>query len=163
VQHDDVGWWELIPPLPEQDFNMVVGAGDVMQATVWHNSVGSWSTRVDDLTRGVSGLMITGNGYGTILDSDPTVWLDYQGSTTTLSYAGGYSAEWIVEDYGSGNSEVPFANFGTVAFTNLTTSLPSWSLTPAEELGLSDAYGFLLAAPSGADSTGDGFSVTYTG
>ncbi|KAH8163460.1 hypothetical protein CIB48_g4776 [Xylaria polymorpha] len=38
----------------------------------------------------------------------------FSGQSTQLQ---GASAEWIVEDFTSGNSLVPFANFGTVTFT----------------------------------------------
>jgi hypothetical protein len=80
-----------------------------------------------------------------------------------VSYAGGSSAEWIIEDYGnSAGTPVPFADFGTVAFNNLTTSLPSWSLTADDAIGLGDSNDLLLAAPSPPDSSGN-FSVIYTG
>jgi hypothetical protein len=166
VQLEDAGWWELIPPLPEEDFNsMSVSAGDSMRATVWQNADGSWSTRLDDLTTGISGLMTTGNGYGTILDANPTVWLDEEGSTVGLAYSGADSAEWIAEDFEDASTQtlVPLADFSSVTFTGLTTSLPSWGLTSDEQVGIGDANGYLWAAPTAADSSGKGFSVNYTG
>ncbi|KIM94753.1 hypothetical protein OIDMADRAFT_66031, partial [Oidiodendron maius Zn] len=48
--------------------------------------------------------------------------LDAPDSTQTLI---GQSAEWIVEDYGLSGSLVPFANFGTVIFTNCAASTES--------------------------------------
>ena len=163
AQYDHVGWWEEYPESPEIDFKtMSVSPGDAMQASVAQSPNGSWTTRLDDLTKGVSGLMTTGTRYGTVLDSSPTVWLHDEGSAA-VSYSGGYTAEWIVEEFGLSNgSLVPLADFGTIAFTGLTTSLPSWGLTSDEQVGLGDEFGNLYAAPSGPDSSRYGFSVSYT-
>jgi hypothetical protein len=165
VQYDDAGWWEEAPEYPEADFHsMSVSAGDTMQATVWQDATsGAWSTQLDDLTTGVSGVMTTGIGYGTVLDSNPTVWQVEEGSTAGVSYAGGYTAEWIVEDYELSGALVPLADFGTITFAGLSTSLSSWGLTSDEQVGIGDDGGYLHAAPTAPDSTGDGFSVTYTG
>jgi hypothetical protein len=164
AQVDHVGWWEEFPENAEVDFkNMVVSPGDAIQASVAQNTNGSWTTRLDDLTTGVSGLMTTGTFYGTVLDSNPTVWVEEEGSTTGITYAGGKTAEWIVEDFGrSDGSLVPLADFGTIAFTGLTTSLSSWGLTDEEQVGIGDDFGNLYAAPSEPDSSHFGFSVTYT-
>lgn len=166
VQDNNPSWWEQFPPLPETTFDattLPVSAGDSIQASVSKNDDGSWTTRLDNLTKGISGVMTTGGHYGTKADSNWSVWLKDQGPAATLSYAGGTTAEWIVEDFGFSNGKfAPFADFGKVAFTGLTTSLLSWSLTTAEQVGLG-AGGLLLAEPSGPDSSGRGFSVTYTG
>lgn len=164
VQDNNPGWWEEFPELPETAFaSMSVSAGDSMQATVAQNPDRSWTTRLDDLTKGISGVMTTGGAYGTMLDSNWGVWLTQEGTAATLSYAGGYSAEWIVEAFGlSDGTIVPLADFGSVAFTGLTTSLLSWTMTKAEQVGLG-AGPLLLAAPTGPDASGRGFSVTYTG
>jgi hypothetical protein len=141
---------------------MSVSPGDRIAASVYQASGGSWFTRLDDLTTGISRLMQTGNAWGTVSDANPTTWLQREGDASKVSYNGGSSAEWIIEDYGLANGpQVPFADFGTVAFSNLATSIPSWSLTPGEEIGLGDQNGLLLAAPSAP--SGFGFSVTYTG
>jgi hypothetical protein len=142
---------------------MAVSPGDSILASVTKNADGSWTTRLDDLTTGVSGLMTTGASYGTALDSNPSVLVHVEGSTAGVTYAGGYTAEWIVEDFGrSDGSLVPLADFGTIAFTGLTTSLASWGLTEDEQVGIGDGFGNLYAAPSGPDSSRYGFSVTYT-
>lgn len=54
------------------------------------------------------------------------------GQTVTKSLSSsaslcGTNAEWIVEDFESGNSEVPFANFGTVTFSNTVAGTSSSS------------------------------------
>jgi len=165
VQRQSVGWWEEFPENAETDFaTMSVSPGDSIQASVSQNSDGSWTTRVDDLTKGVSGVMTTGDGYETQLDSNPGVWLHEEGATTSVTYKGGYTAEWIVEQFGTiSGALVPLADFGKVAFAGLATSLPSWTLTSGEQVGIGDENGLLWAAPSGPDSSGRGFSVSYTG
>src|SRR5205807_5816433 len=101
---------------------LTVAAGDSMQATISQNVDQSWTTRIDDLTRGVSGVMMTGGAYGTMLDSQWGTWLNQEGVTPAFSYAGGTTAEWIIEDFGfSTGGFAPFADFGKAAFTGLTT------------------------------------------
>ena len=166
AQTIDVAWWELVPPYAEVDFNsMSVSPGDEIEASVYEKSDSSgWVTRVDDLTTGISGVMVTGGAFGTVLDSNPNYWLLDEGSTAGVSYAGGYSAEWIAEDptESDGSTLAPLADYGTVTFTNLTTSLSAWSLTSGEAVEIVQ-NGSVLSVPSGPDSTGGGFSVTYTG
>jgi hypothetical protein len=163
AQADHVGWWEEFPENAEIDFkSMSVSPGDAIQASVTQNADSSWTTRLDDLTTGVSGLLTTGISYGTAPDSNLTA-LNVEGSAAGVTYAGGKTAEWIVEDFGrSDGSLVPLADFGTIAFSALTTSLPSWGLTDEEQVGIGDDFGNLYAAPSEPDSSHFGFSVTYT-
>ena len=107
--------------------------------------------------------MHTGDQWGTVLDTDPTTFVKSEGDASLVSYTGGRTAEWIVEDFGTSTGLVPFADFGTVTFTELTTNLLTWGLTAKEQVGLADKSGLLLAEPSAPDSTGKGFSVAYTG
>jgi Peptidase A4 family len=164
VQVENPGWWEEYPERPATLFvNMTVSPGDQIEASVSQGLDSSWTTRLDDLTTGVSGVMHTGDQWGTVADSDPTTWVHQEGDASLITYAGGRTAEWIVEDYATSAGLVPFADFGTVTFSNLATSLPSWALTAKEQVGLGDKNGFLLAEPSAPDSTGKGFSVAYRG
>ena len=164
TQVENPGWWEEYPQLPAQLFTgMTVTPGDQIEASVTQGSDLTWTTRLDDLTTGVSGVMHTGDHWGMVLDSDPTVFTAMLGDASTITYSGGHTAEWIVEDYATHAGLVPFADFGKVTFTNLTTNLPTWALTTKEQVGLGDRSGLLLAAPSAPDSTGKGFSVSYTG
>lgn len=166
TQVEDPGWWEEYPEYPARLFNtMRVSPGDRIEASVSRNSDGSWTTRLDDLSTMVSGVMHTGDRWGTVLDSAPNTFATTEGDASTVSYSGGRTAEWIVEDFGTtGGTLVPFADFGTVTFSNLATSLPTtWALTTKDAVGLGDRSGLLLAAPSTPDSTGRGFSVSYTG
>lgn len=163
VQTENPGWWEEFPQRPATLFqSMTVSPGDQIVASVSQGPDLSWTTRLDDLTTHVSGVMHTGDRWGTVLDTDPTTFVTTQGDASLISYTGGRSAEWIVEDYGTSGGLVPFADFGTVAFTNLTAGLP-FTLTAQEQVGLADKSGLLLAAPSAPDSSGKGFSVAYTG
>lgn len=157
-------WWEEYPSIPNtsRDFSgLPVSPGDQIEASVSQWSDGSrWQTCVDDLTSGVSGLMVTGEGWG--ITTGGCGNFQQQGSTAGLSYSGGYTAEWIVEDYASGAAmtQVPFADFGTVTFNNLGTSLSPWYLTANEAVAVAQS-GTVLATPSSPSA--DGFSVTYTG
>lgn len=161
VQTDDAGWWEEYPPYPEMDFDsLAVSPGDLLEASVYQQSDGSWVTRLDDLTTGISGMMISDGDYGTVLDSDPSNWLEVEGPSGVF-YTGGYTAEWIVEDTGlSDGSYEPFGDYGTVTFSDLTTSLSSWGLTTGDGVGIVQS-GSVLSAPSAP--TSGGFSVSYTG
>jgi hypothetical protein len=131
-----------------------------MEAIVAENSNGSWETTVSDLTTGLSGYMITGEAWGVSETGAPS--FTDQGSTAALSYSGGYTAEWIVEDPGVANSTAyyPFANYGSVTFTNLETDLSSWSL-PNRAAYEIQQNGTVLSVPGTVTSAG--FTVNYTG
>jgi len=45
----------------------------------------------------------------------------------------GTSAEWIVEDFLSDNSEVPFADFGSVTFTGASAVINGATVTPGSD------------------------------
>ncbi|MFZ0059328.1 MAG: G1 family glutamic endopeptidase [Acidimicrobiales bacterium] len=158
----DTGWFEAYPSIPNQLFSfsgLPVSPGDSIEASVGQASDGSWVTRVDDLTTAISGWMITGEAWGVGADAAST--FTDQGSTVGLSYEGGYTCEWIVEDPSNASgSEVPFADYGTVTFSDLMTSFSTWSLTSDEGWEIVQ-NGVVLSTPS-LPST-NGFSVSYTG
>jgi hypothetical protein len=157
----NLGWFEEFPSIPnvEQNFaGLALSAGDSILASVSRAANGSWQTRLDDMTTGISGWMVTGAGRGVAADSSVGAF-DQPGSGTGLSYSGGYSAEWIVEDYSVSTGSVPFARYGTVVFTDLTTSLSRWSLTTNEAVELVQGT-TVLSKPS--VPAGNGFSVTRT-
>lgn len=162
---EDSGWFEEYPSTPNESVtfaNFPVSPGDSIAASVFQTSGGAWETRVDDLTKGLSGIMVTEEGWGVASDASSTLTFSDQGSTAGLTYSGGYTAEWIVEDptVGLTDSLAPFANYGTVTFRNLQTILASWSLTTGEGDEIVQ-NGVTLSTPS-VPST-DGFSVSYTG
>jgi hypothetical protein len=163
----DFPWWEEYPDYPNQSqaFNdFPVSPGDSMEAFVYQDTDGSWATVVDDLSTGLSGVMVTGAGWGVVTGVDPTTGdfgpFTYQGYTTDLSFGGGYTAEWIVEDYELGGSYVPFADYGTVTFSDLEANLSPPSLTPGEGSEIIQ-NGVVLSTP--ALPVGNSFSVSYTG
>jgi hypothetical protein len=141
--------------------DFVVSPGDHVSAQVFRLADGTnWETRLDDLSTGRSGVMVTELGWGVMPDG--AVSFPLQGTTHGLDYSGGYSAEWVVEDYSDASGDlVPLADFGSITFSNLTTSLSGWSLTPANSVTLVDADGNAIATPS--VPTDGGFTVTYTG
>jgi hypothetical protein len=154
-------WWEQYPSTPNQATpfrGLPVVAGDAIAVSVFQTG-GAWETRVDDLARGLSGMMVTGQGWGVV--SDGSTNFPLQGSTVGVSYAGGYTAEWIVEAYTQADTTtVPLAAYGTVSFTGLLTSLPGWALTANEGVALVQA-GSVVSTPS-LPSAG-GFTLSYTG
>jgi len=158
----DYGWWEEVPSNPNNAVNFTgftVSPGDVIEASVFQMNTGAWETSVDDLTTGLTGIMRTGDGWG-VSTGGSTGSFTPQGSTVGLSYSGAYTGEWIVEDPESNGSLATFADYGTVSFTNLTTSISSWSLTPGEGYEIVQAN-TVISTPS-SPSNG-AFSVTYTG
>lgn len=92
-------WYEYFPnPLTDFD-GFTPSAGDTIYAVV--QSTGS--------TSGTATLTNTRTGQSV------TQQLSAPNAQASLV---GQNAEWIVEDFESGGSLVPFANFGTVTFTN---------------------------------------------
>jgi hypothetical protein len=159
----NVGWWEEYPSNPNHEANFTnfpVSDGSQFRAVISQESDGSWETTLSDLTTGLSGYMVTGEAWG-VSETGASSFTD-QGSTAGLSYPGGYTAEWIVEDDTDSvtQSVYPFANFGSTTFSDLETNLSSWSLTPSETWGIVQ-NGVTLAAPTTTSS--DGFTDTYTG
>ena len=162
VQQDHA-WWEVVPATPnhEQSFtNFPVSPGDVMQAFVYQTTTGAWQTKVTDVNTGLSAYMITGESWAVGLTSAGT--FSIQGSAAGISYAGGYTAEWIVETPTNMSTLglYPIASFDPVTFTNLRASFTSWQLNQSEAWAIVQS-GVTLATPT-ATST-DGFTVSYTG
>ncbi|RPD55201.1 aspergillopepsin [Lentinus tigrinus ALCF2SS1-7] len=65
-------------------------------------------------------------------DGTATITNESTGQTVSHTFSGQpslceYNAEWIVEDFESGGSLVPFANFGTVTFTDASAKTTSGS------------------------------------
>lgn len=155
-------WWEMVPGLPEEDFTgFLMFSGDVMQANVYPSLGGRWTTRLDNLTTGWSGWMITGEGWGVAKDGAPQ--FPYQGTTTGLAYKGATTAEWVIEAPTDQAGQVEtLADYQTVAFTELRAGLAFWWLTPEDGLELTQgAGGLVISTPE--LPLGDGFSVNYTG
>jgi hypothetical protein len=133
-----------------------------MMARVEINTDDQWVTVLENLTTGLQGVFAIGDAWDVSTIANNTLVGGIQGSATNTSYSGGDSAEWVQEDetISSTGSLEPFANYGTVTFSNLTTNLSSWTLPN------SDAYeivqnGVPLSVPEPV--VNDGFTVNYTG
>jgi hypothetical protein len=156
-QQQDWAWWELANARNPATFNnLIVGEGDVMQASVYYQS-GQWITRIDDLTTGFSGWMHSDGSYG--VERDAGGYFSNDGSSNVL-FAGGDTVEWVVEGPGlayAGQNFTQLSDFGTVQFFGLRAGLPSWSLTPdeSEQITFNNQP---VATPGQPD--GDGFSVS---
>ncbi|HTW08259.1 MAG TPA: G1 family glutamic endopeptidase [Acidimicrobiales bacterium] len=157
----DSPWWEMVPMNPNYaiDFTtFVVEPGDLMAASVYRDFDGAWTTRLDNLTRGWSGWMVTGEGWGVAQDGASE--FGYQGTTTNLTYPGGTTAEWIVEaptDASTGQLQ-SLADFGSETFSDLRTGLTLWTLAPQDASEIVSGTS-VLSAPG--LPVNDGFSVSY--
>lgn len=159
-------WWEEVPATPNDETtfrNFPVSPGDEIEASVFETTTGAWQTDVSDVNTGLTAAMITGDVWGVGETSSDEI--EDQGSSANYHYYGAYTAEWIVEDpeessADPGNPYLPFANFGSITFSNTKSSFTSWSLTPDEEWGIVQD-GVTMAAPTSTST--DGFTVTYTG
>jgi hypothetical protein len=157
------GWWELVPMDPEGAVffqGLTVSPGDLITASVLQASGGQWETKVDDVTTGLSGVMVTGEGWGVLPDGSNT--FNVEGTAAPSGYGGGTTAEWIQEDYtdGSTGNLVPLADFRSVTFSGVTTNASGFSLTGDDAATLVDESGNPLATPL-APVGGTTFSVVY--
>ena len=162
---ENTAWWEVVPATPnyEQSFTgFPVSTGDVIDASVFQGTNGVWETLLSDENTGLSALMVTGQSWGVGTTTTGTITYTPQGSAVNISYTGAYTAEWIVEDQtdAATSNLDPFADFGSVTFTNLLSSFTSWSLRPGEEWSIVQ-NGATLSTPTATSS--DGFTVTYLG
>jgi hypothetical protein len=97
-------WYEWEPDSPYQLSDITISAGDVIRLTAIAFSATSGEAVIENLTNGES--------VEQLLTSD-----------TPLC---GQTAEWIVEDFELG-SDIQFANFGTVTFTDTVAGGPGGS------------------------------------
>jgi hypothetical protein len=150
-------WWELYPG-PSVNLGLIVYPGDRMQASVYLSQEGHWVTRIDNLTTGWSGWMISGETYGVGRDGSGS--FTREGYASSVSFAGGSTVEWVVERPKVAGASIPIADFGRVQFSGLRTGLQRWSLNADESEEL--MYDDRAVAVPGLPYT-DGFSVSYTG
>ncbi|KAI0442689.1 peptidase A4 family-domain-containing protein [Xylaria telfairii] len=95
------GWYEWYPDYSYRFANFKISGGDTLTMTVTATGKNSGSVTLDNRTTGQSVSHTFANEIGNLCQTN---------------------AEWIVEDFSQGNSLVPFANFGTVAFTNASVN-----------------------------------------
>ncbi|KAJ5300339.1 transcriptional regulator family: Fungal Specific TF [Penicillium atrosanguineum] len=133
-------WYEWYPNSAE-NFDIDLSAGDVIVATVKSSSPSKGVAIIENMSSGKT----------------VTKTLTAPSSDATLA---GQNAEWIVEDFNAGSSQVPFAKFGTVTFTGAQaeTDGGAYGVNNAEILDIQQG-GKLLAEVNIESDTQ--FSVTY--
>ncbi|TNC22347.1 G1 family glutamic endopeptidase [Amycolatopsis alkalitolerans] len=131
-------WWEILPNYSVTIPGVTVKAGDSVTASVAKSSGSSWVISLADDTTGKS-------------------W------SATKTYTGpGQSAEFVQEAPTVGGSQSAVAHFSTFGFRNLKVDSAGPGLVSSEKIILRQ-NGVDYATPSNPNSSGDGFTVSYTG
>ncbi|KKY17768.1 putative aspergillopepsin-2 heavy chain [Phaeomoniella chlamydospora] len=104
-------WYEWYPDYAYDFTGITISAGDVVKVTVNATSESSGTATIVDET------------------TDTTVSHTFSGETDELCE---YNAEWIVEDFYQNDSEVPFADFGTVTFSSATATQSGTTVGPED-------------------------------
>jgi len=94
-------WYEWFPDFAFNFNGISINSGDVIRLTVTASSTTSGTALIENLSNGQQVSQFI----------------------TSSSALCEQNAEWIVEDFDSGGSQVPFCNFGTVSFTNAVAYL----------------------------------------
>jgi hypothetical protein len=131
-------WWEILPNYAIDIPGITPRPGDTLTASIAKTSTGKYAISLKDVT--------TGQSY-----------------SSTKSYSGqAQSAEWIVEAPTVGGSQSAAAHFSPTPFSGLTVNSANPHLNTSEEIILR-ANGTNVSTPSAPNSSGNGFTVTYTG
>jgi len=127
-------WFEWFP-LASTDFSGIpIKAGDVIALSVVATTSSTGTATIENTSTGVTVSKAIS-------------------APNTAAHLQGQNAEWIVEDFEEGDSLVPFADFGTVVFTNTVAK------TASETVALSGADPIILVSSSNKALT----SVTISG
>jgi len=110
-------WYEYLPASLIEYSGITVTAGSVVTVTATKTG--------------------TNSGVTTLKSGSTTVSHTFTGQSSSLP---GTSAEWIVEDFLSGSSEVPFANFGSVTFTGASAVINGATVTPGSDSAVYNIY-----------------------
>ena len=134
-------FYELLPNVSQPVPGVTVAPGDSMSGSLAKLAGNNWNITITDTTNGHS-------------------------YTNTVSYASSQSsAEWIEEDPSFSNlRQIPFDNFGTVSFTNGSTTVNGSTVSIASSQALPitmlNRSGQTVATPSALNAGGASFSVT---
>ncbi|KAJ7785335.1 peptidase A4 family-domain-containing protein [Mycena maculata] len=125
-------WYEYYPAV-SFDFDLKVSAGDTITLTATS----------------------TGTKSGTVTISNETTGKSVSKDLTSTAKLCGENAEWIVEDFEEGDSLVPFADFGTVKFTDAVATTSTGSTVGPEGAALIDIKqsSTVLTSVTATDST----------
>jgi len=129
-------WYEYLPASLIAYTGITVTAGSVVTVTATKTS--------------------TNGGTTTLTAGGKTVTHTFSGQSSPLP---GTSAEWIVEDFESGNSLVPFADFGTVTFTG-ATAIKSGATVTASSTGSTNIFIGTSSGETLTSTTISGSTVT---
>jgi hypothetical protein len=131
-------WWEILPDYSVTISGVTITAGDSITASVAKSSGTSWVISLKDNTTGKS-------------------W------SATKTYSGpGESAEFVQEAPTVGGSQAAVAHFSTFSFSGLEVNSANPGLVSSEKIILRQ-NGVDYSTPSDPNSSGNGFSVSYTG
>jgi len=104
-------WYEWYPDYAYDFSGISISAGNVIKITVDATSKTAGTATVENVSTGKSVThTFTGGVDGDLCE---------------------YNAEWIVEDFESNNALVPFANFGTVKFSNAQATTGGKTVGPS--------------------------------
>ena len=131
-------WYEWYPDYAHDFSDIQISAGDVIKMTVDATSKSSGFATIDNLSKGVSVTHRFPNGLGGDLCE--------------------FNAEWIVEDFSVNNALAPFANFGTVVFSNAVASRGGISYGPSSAIIMDIYQDRILTSTSVTD---DNVTISY--
>jgi hypothetical protein len=103
-------WYEWYPDYAYDFTDFSFTAGDEISVSITSTSSSRGKVVLENLT--------TGQSVSKSLSAP-----------SSSSHLGGQNAEWIVEDFDEGGSQVSFADFGTVTFSSCTAKTASETLT----------------------------------
>ncbi|OJJ75344.1 hypothetical protein ASPBRDRAFT_119387 [Aspergillus brasiliensis CBS 101740] len=132
-------WYEWYPDYAYNFDSLTISEGDSIKVTVEATSKSSGSATVENLTTGQSVThTFSGNVEGDLCETN---------------------AEWIVEDFESGDSLVAFADFGTVTFTNAEATSGGSTVGPSGATIMDIEQDSTVLTESSV--SGDSVTVTY--
>jgi hypothetical protein len=131
-------WWEILPDYSIDIPGITPRPGDSITASITQSSSTKWKISLKDNSNGES-------------------------YSATKTYNGpAASAEWIVEAPTVGGSQSAAAKFSPITFSGLTANGANPHLTTADEIILRSGSKN-ISTPSAPTSSGNGFTVKYTG
>jgi hypothetical protein len=137
-------WYEWFPDYAYDFSGIDISAGDVIQVSISSSSSSAGTCVIENLTNGQQ------------VSQDLT-------APSSDSNLGGQNAEWIVEDFDSNGSQVPFANFGTIQFTNSAAGVSDGSTVGTDGADVLDIQQNNVVLTDVEIPSSSEVDVTYTG
>ena len=134
-------WYEWIPDYSHSFTDFNIGVGDQIKMSVTASSKKGGVASLENLS--------TGQKVSHTFKSTPSTLCET-------------NAEWIVEDFESGGQLVPFANFGSLTFTDAYAKGANGKVTPAGAtiIDIRDQSGNIL---TDCNTSGNDLTCNYTG